>query len=486
MIAVNDKRRVILGSDGQPARRFGYDATVEKDRRQPITATTKSEDLILTPGKRKKLTAATRDIQRNFTIAGWMIRKHLDYVSSFVFQAKTGIPELDTELEALVRWWSRPANCDVAGRHSLQRLTRMWEQRRTVDGDVFVLRLKTGKLQSIEGDRIKSPTSGLPESYSGKSMTHGVITDGAGAARYYCLCKRDKQGRMVYERMLRAAFTEHHGCFDRLDQVRGISPMAAAINTLRDTYEGFDYALAKAKVSQLFALAFYREASGDEGELVTRETTQESDGSGDGDLEDADQQRYNVDFGRGPVKLELDANDRAEFLESHTPSNEFQQFTQTMIGAAIKALDIPYSFYDESWTNYSGSRQAMLQYEQSAETKRRDLRAVLDSLTAWRVRLWIEDGVLSIPADWHISDIKWEWVARGIPWIDPLKEVNADIAAINAGLASTPEATKRRGRDAYEIADEQAAYMEHRAQLGLPPIDPANQQSLQIVEVNNG
>jgi hypothetical protein len=35
--------------------------------------------------------------------------------------------------------------------------------------------------------------------------------------------------------------------------------LAAAINTLRDTYEGFDYALAQAKVAQMFALAFYRE-----------------------------------------------------------------------------------------------------------------------------------------------------------------------------------------------------------------------------------
>jgi hypothetical protein len=56
--------------------------------------------------------------------------------------------------------------------------------------------------------------------------------------------------------------------FDRFDQLRGISPLAAAINTLRGTYEGFDYALAKAKVAQMFALAFYREAVNRAGALV--------------------------------------------------------------------------------------------------------------------------------------------------------------------------------------------------------------------------
>ena len=79
-------------------RRFGYDAVEDKDRRKPPSANTKSEDDLLTPGKRKKLTGATRDIHRNFAIAGWAIRKHLDYVSTFSFQSRTGIEELDNEI----------------------------------------------------------------------------------------------------------------------------------------------------------------------------------------------------------------------------------------------------------------------------------------------------------------------------------------------------------------------------------------------------
>ena len=483
MIASRQQRARILGPDGQPMNRLAYDATVDKHRRQPPPSSTKDEDLILKPADRRKLVAQSRDIHRNFTIAGWMIRKHLDYTSTFAFQARTGMPEVDEQMEGLIRWWSRPANCDVANRHTLQRMTRLWEERRTIDGDVFVLKLSDGRVQSIEGDRIRTPDSGLPDGVKKSDFTHGVQVRKGGAPKAYVVCKRDKAGKIVFERILRSGFVVHHGYFDRFDQVRGISPMAAAVNTLRDTYEGFDYALAKAKVSQLFALAFYRQEYDGTGETLTRETTVESDGSGDGDLEDTAQQRYDVDFGRGPIKLELADGDRAEFLEAKSPSSEFQAFCQTMIGAALKGLDIPYSFYDESFTNYSGSRQAMLQYEQSADVKRSDVRVVLNNLTAWRLRLWIEDGALVLPAGMGISDLHWEWIARGIPWIDPLKEVNADVTAIKEGLASTVEVVKRRGRDAYEVADEEAEYRQYRREKGLP-VDSASQQSLQIVEIN--
>lgn len=86
-----------------------------------------------------------------------------------------------------------------------------------------------------------------------------------------------------------------------------------AVNTLRDCYEGYDYALAKMKVAQLFALAFYRQQADFEGEVYERETVVAgSEDAADGTLEAGDQQRYKVDFGRGPIKLELDDGERAE------------------------------------------------------------------------------------------------------------------------------------------------------------------------------
>jgi hypothetical protein len=54
---------------------FGYDAVESKNRRQAPTGRLRSEDKELLPHQRRKLTSASRDIHRNFTIAAWAIRR---------------------------------------------------------------------------------------------------------------------------------------------------------------------------------------------------------------------------------------------------------------------------------------------------------------------------------------------------------------------------------------------------------------------------
>jgi len=433
--------------------RLGYDATADKARRQAPTSRLMAEDKHLNVSGRKKLIGTTRDLYRNFAPAAWAIRKHLDYTSTFSFQARTGDDSLNRRIEELVAWWSRPKNFDVSGRHSRQRFVRLMEQRRTVDGDMFMLKLASGHVQAIEGDRVRTPSHGAPRNMDRKQYVHGVKVNPVGRPLAYCICKRGLHSGFEYERVVPARHIEPHGFYDRFDQIRGVSPLAAAVNAFRDVYEGMDYALAKMKVSQLFALAFYRDAEEALGDVTGGDsgTDENEDGEDDGD-----KSSYEVDFGRGPIQLDLDPGDKAEFLESKSPSKEFQAFCQVVIGAALKALDIPYSFYDEGYTNYSGARQALLLYEQSAEIKRQDTRTLLDRLTAWRLGLFIQDGVLVLPEGMRLSGLNWEWIANGIPWIDPLKEMKADETAVNNGLKSRTEISKARGREWNDILDELA------------------------------
>ena len=224
----------MLGPDGRPYR-FGYDATQDTGRRRIATPILKSEDDQLPADKRKKLLANVRDVRRNFVVAGWMVRQHINYVATFNFQAPADDQAFNDRLETFVRWWGRPQNCDAAGRHSLGRLLRLWEGSRTVDGDVLLLKLDTGLIQTIEGDRVRTPYgSELPQGVSASELKHGVQTDKYGKAKAYAISKRKSSalGEFTYERMVRAAFMEHHGYFDRPDQIRGISPLAGPVDTL--------------------------------------------------------------------------------------------------------------------------------------------------------------------------------------------------------------------------------------------------------------
>lgn len=436
---------------GQPVRTNDYDAATDNTKRKASTSTLRSEDRELTELKRKKLVGGARDLRRNFSIAAWMIRKHLDFVASFNFQCNTGDKAVDNRVLELMRWYDRAENCDVANRHSLRKKVRLYEAHRVVDGDVGILKISgasdRGKLQDIEGDRIRSgPPSTLAD---GQKLEHGVITNEAGKALAYQIHKRAIGAGFEYERTVPASRMIMHGFYDRLDQVRGISPIVAALNSLRDVYEGFDYALAKAKVSQLFGLKIFRDA------VETFDNVTDNTDSGGG---------YDVDFGRGPVILDLNPGDNADFIESKNPSTEFQAFTQAIIMVSLKALDLPYSFYDESFTNFFGSRAALIQYQKSCNDKRADVLDLLRKVTTWRLGMFVDDGVLQLPRMMALEDIAFKWTPSGMPWWDPAKEVKGATDAIAAGLRTRSEVRQEMYGDSWEdVIDrlaEEEKYME--------------------------
>lgn len=395
-------------------------------RRDPGTVI-KTSDSDLTDHKRRRVIAGAQDLQRNFAIAAWAIRKHLDYVATFGFQANSPDAAFNQELERLIAWRSRAANLDVTGRHSLGRFLRLAEAARVVSGDVALVKFNNGQLQAIEGDRIRTPN--ILENYGSDQNIHGFRVAPTGRIKSISVHRRLADGRYEFEREVPAANFLHLGYFDTFDQVRGVSPLASAIAPLQDQAEVMDYARAKSKVTQLFALAITRQMA-------------------DSDDEEGQSGDYEVDFGKGPVKLELDPGDKAEFLESRHPSTEFQAFAVLCLQLALKSLDMPWSFVDESFTNYSGSRTALIQYQQSCRAKREDLIELLDRLTGWWVNQWIAEGVISLPRGVaSVGELNWQWVPAGVPWFNPEQEIQADVLAIENKIRTRSEIRKERYGD---------------------------------------
>lgn len=407
-----------------------YDALNPGSKRRHSGSTVQSSDLALGTHDRQELMESARDVNRNFAAGAFMVRKHLDYVSTFSFQPKTGNQRLDEELTALMRWWSEPCNCDISGRHSLQGLLRLAESHRVVDGDIFLLKLSSGHLQGIEGDRVRNQSGlGITDSdfAGGDKLIHGVHVNKGGRPVAYDVYDKDIYGRYVDVRSIRAKYVLHHGYFDSFSQVRGVSPIASAIPMFVDTLEMKEYARLKAKISQMMALSITRQAP----------TYDDTDGVSPD---------YEIDFGNGPVMINLDPGDEASFLESRTPATEFQSFITLSLQIASKALDIPWSFFDEAYTNYSGSRIALLQYIKSTQAKREQNQRLLDSITRWKLAQWSVTGKLKAP----IEEIKWNWIPAGTPWFDPKAEAEADLMLIQNGLRTRREVRQERYGDNWE------------------------------------
>lgn len=455
---VQDTAR-FLGELGTRGRLFDYDAADSSRNRKTRSTSLKSEDRHLPPQKRQALTAKARENARNFVVAAWAVRKHLDWVTSFRFQARTKDRGFNRDLQQFVEWWGRAANFDVAGRHGLRRYLRIAEARRTLDGDFFTMKLDDGTVQGIEGDRIRSSTANSGEDLS--QFYHGVRTNKAGRALAYALSSRTDTG-FLHERIIPARHLIPVGYYDRIDQTRGISPFAPALNGLQDVYEGFDYALAKAKLAQLIGLVIYSDAK-----YESMPTVDAADSDGDGETDD---ERYEVQLGEGPFKLELDGADRAEFIDPKTPSSEFKDYSMLMLQVALKALDIPYSFFDESFTNFYGSKGGILQYIHSCRPKRADLLDFLGALTAWRLAIAVTGDApeIRLPRTMEWVDLAWEWIPSGArPW-DRHKEAQGVLAEIRSGTNSPQDACQELDRDYYANVDKIKEAMEYAAEAGVP------------------
>lgn len=461
------------GGGGGPG---GYDGIQSRGRRRPPKARTAHEDHLLRQEDRTRLVATTQDVQRNFAVAAWAIRRHLDYVAAFKFICTTGNDDLDTLIEGLIEEASAKEHFDISGRFRRRKFIRMMEARRCVDGDVAAIKLATGHLQAIEGDHLRKPpgmAEGMPTGLKLEEFINGVRVDGTGRILEYMICDRDRKGGpFQFRAVMPAAHVLFHAHHDRFDQSRGISPIAAALNTLCDLYEGIDYTLAKLKLEQLFGLVITSDDEDGVGQHtpVPATTGEEPEGEGE-EAESPTGNLYDVNFGRGLFKLELNPGDDAKILTSQNPSTQFQQFIQSMIAISLKSLDIPYSFFDESFTNFYGSRGGLMQYLKACNAKREDIAELLTDWTVWRLTLFILDGRLKLPAGMTLADIKFQWVPDGVAWWDPSKEVVGSCMAIASGLTTFEKVVREIDGgtgDIYRNITDNAAVLKHAREAGFP------------------
>lgn len=460
-----------------PPPQAGYHAAETSGKRASPAIDTRSEDQILPTAKRDKITAGSRDLTRNFALFAWAVRTHVKYVAEFDLYFDSEDSGLNDELMAFMAERQRSENCDVAGRHRFDRMLRLMEARRTGDGDIGAMRLDSGHTQLIEGDRIRNPNGRMNDD----DWANGVRLGPGGKALSYAVHSRKIGGGWEFEKEIAADNLFLHGYYDRSDSVRGISPLTSGLNSGQDMYEVLDLTRAKLKVHQLFALAIYNASTVGTG-LHEAEEDEDSLPTG----------KYNVDFGNGPVKLELEGTDRAEFLESKTPSQEFKDFTLFEIMLCLKSLDIPYCLFDESSTVFHGFVGSWNHYERSCDSKREDNIEYCNGWTDWQLRWGLRNKQIKLPSGWDLSRVKYEWSPIGMPWYRKGEELNGDLMSISGGLDNPNRICRRRGTGSvYRNIDETARVLDYAKEKNVslsftPIMQPVQVVNVEDVANNNG
>lgn len=441
-----------------------YEAATRTNARRPVYYSTKSEDQELQPRERQTIISDSRDMLRNFTLAGFVIRKHLQQIAYYRFNAGTPDRDFNSRLEKRISQWMRAENCDASRRHSFDELLYLHESARATDGDSGILKLNDNRLQLIEGDRIRQPTDPEIVGRYPQDWIHGVKVGRFGEAKLYAIHRRNPSGGFVFERIVRSDDLELNGYYTRADQVRGVSLTAPAARMFALLYESLDLALAKIKMEQALGIkTVFKDDYGfsDDSNPITNESRSE-------EIADNAKKVYGSDI----LHFNLREGEDAQVMESNNPSSNFMQFCEMVLRMIFAAFDIPYSFYDGSKTNYYGSEGEFEQYVDGIERKQSPTIAMLDRMSFdWLIYNWTMDqnDPLLIPHGWTIDDLRNDcgWSGAGLPSWRMYRNIKNMTEAINAGLLSPISLAGDYGYDWRKNLDDLATVLDYARSKNL-------------------
>jgi lambda family phage portal protein len=314
------------------------------------------------------------------------------------------------------------------------------------------------QLQMLPAEMLPLEQTGIAA--NGNAIRQGIEFDRIGRRVAYHFFRRhpgDSTDPGLAGDIVRVPASEVIHVIDPVEggQLRGVSKLAPAIVKLflLDQYD--DAELDRKKVAAMYAMFVTSPAP--ENPLAPAEDEDMPAG-----VEISPGQIVRLDPGE-----DVTVGQPADSGATYEP---FQYRTLLQISAAL-GIPYPYLANDMVKGNFSNSRLALIEF-------RRRVSAWQHSVMVYQLcrpiyARWMDAAILSggltlpdyeanrvrlLTADWRPT--KWDWV-------DPLKDANAEIAQIEAGLKSRTQAIAERGYDAEQVDREIAAERERERLLGL-------------------
>jgi lambda family phage portal protein len=362
--------------------------------------------------------------------------KFATYVSGrLTYQARTGDKDVDEQVERYWRNWCR--GCDFLRKHDFVTLLQLAVIAILRDGDCgFIIVRDKGelKLQAVEADRIGSPYNRLIDS---DTYIGGINLDEYGRPSSYQIFVRTINNQYISPTDIPAAEFIHLFDATRLDEYRGRSAFATALNAARDLQEAL-----KAEIQAI------KYASYQTGVIVTENGSADAaDYFATSNQNDLGQTEKLSNIDPGAINY-LSPGEKMEMFKSDRPGGAFGEFVRLVQSHICMSVGLPYGFAFDADKSGPMARMEAAMAERTFARWRR----LLESQFLERIKNIVLLDAQSrglLPDNEFLLDGRWCWPAKVS--IDYGREANADIALWKAGLKTAGQIYSDMGED-YEEA----------------------------------
>lgn len=374
---------------------------------------------------------------------------------------------LNSQVESLWKYWCKKRYCHTGGTLTFNAMQRLIAASFIESGEVLIRfhnqsfggsKIPLG-IEVIESDRLDDSQNGV--SSAGNQIRMGVEVDGWGRpVAYYILPQHP--GDYLFDRTSRSRNSPervpaesiiHLYCPDRPGQTRGVPFFASAMIKSRHLSLYEEGEVIASRVQSLIA-AFI---TGNDPDLVETD----SDGTRIESLEP------------GAIRY-LAPGETFQGFEPTRPGGQFEPFVRTVLRSMAAGMDISYAglSQDYSDSNFSSSRLSLLE-DRGVWMVFQDW--FIENLLQPIYEKWLEScyfsnlitlpGYLDEMTKQRFYIIKWQ--TRGWHYIDPLKEANAAVVAINNSISTVTEELNAQGLDLEETLKTRRRELDLANEIGV-------------------
>jgi lambda family phage portal protein len=366
-------------------------------------------------------------------------------------------------IESAWREWSKMGNCTANGRLSFLDCQKIAIESLARDGEVLIRKLKVPgskfgfQIQFLEADHLDED---LNEVYkgTGNEIKMGVEVDKYDKPVAYHIYKHHPYDKtyMNENEHIRVPAEEiiHLYMPTRPEQTRGVTSIATVMANIKQLSAYLEAEIVSARIASS-KMGFFTSLDGD-GYV------------GDSEYEDT----YNPVSTAAPGQFEqLPAGMSFQSFDPQHPTSAFDSFTSNVLRSIASGLNISYHALSNDLTavNYSSIRQGALEDRSVYQIWQQFLiQHMIEPIFSEWIEMAISSGYLTLPiekVDKFVQSIS--YIPRNFAWIDPLKEMQANVVGLQNGTVTYSDISSAYGRDTEELFEQHQKEVELAKQYGI-------------------